>query len=507
MKNLTIKLRTIFILTLFFHIFYSCNKGTSLNNVDNLREQNNIINIFCKSFSRALILDVNLREQVKSKSISSSSNSFDEILLRCFFDENNNESRFILDSLIEHYANGTSSQVIIEQLLSLFPTLSLKIPDKFASIDWDVHNLAKTPSIVYYDSTYQTYYNGGRTDPIFFNDEKSIYYIALIQSETYLAIDHNYNILKNRLNLYDIIGQINDSCKKKLDNYIQSISDPCRKIGGYTVIKTKKLYNLLNDCQDPSPYEDTNASPPSQPLCTTTPIRDVDDNHYTYNYWEGIKILSETAAKVMANQPFENTYLFVLNWVHPFDGEQLTHSRRWPISKGDLYIPAKYKWVPDLSDCDDDDILAGDTNQCGYWELVKKAKLKPYSLSINGYKSWFFTKSDSRWYLDNVGKYFPFQMFEIDETSTVISTSGENGKTTTKSFELSLPIPMFEKIATEKWVYSSTHKVKWSTEITALSVIELGSDIIDWCDQESTYLEYPVGGFVYLNIGCDVLEY
>ena len=504
-----------FLYIFIFLLIFSCSKEDKYSDSNiasklNIRnEKNDVMNdlsTFSKALSRGLILNSDLRAFIKNNSVDNKDKGFKELLLNCIKLEDIGKGTTFeeaLDSLVRLYSNGRGSNLVLSNILSQIPTLCISIPDKFTKIDWHIDELGKTPAVVYYTPDTIINYNGTNIQSDYFTKEKTIYYLDLKPAEGYLEVDLTTGKLNNgELNINDFIGDLSDSCKQEVYIYLNTIIDNCKKYNSKVIFEVDSLYNIINGCMKIKDVDDVTTDPP--PFCLTTPIRDVDDQHYTYNYWEGLEFQSIDAIDVVNNQPGGEKYFnFGYFWANAKDGYQQSHKRFYNIKALDLYDPPTYQWVYDLSYCDDDEILSGNAYFCGYLEQIDPGKLKHYSFSDNSGK-WFFSKSDYRWYLNDVGKFFNLEIVEVDPTTTTSSS----GSSSTYTASISISVPLFEKAGgSVGWTYKNSVTVSSSTSFSGASIVTIGQDPIDWCDQEEQYLDYPWGNLIYVRTGVDVLEY
>ena len=468
------------------------------------------IKVFSKALSRGLILYSDLRAFIKNKSVDETNTGYKELLLNCIKTEDIG-SRITfeekIDSLVFHFSNGKRSSEIINSILTQFPTFSINIPDKFINIDWDINDLGKTPAVVYYQPDTIINYNGEEIQTDYFTTENTIYYINLKVSENFYEVDLASGKINNKnLNINDFIGDLPDSCKLKVLNYFNTITENCKKYNNKVIFNIFELYSIINNCDQLNEEEEITINNPV-PLCTTTPIRDVDNQHYTYNYFEGIELTNVSAADYMDNQPGgEKYFTFVFVWANAKDGGTQLHKRYYQIAKYDLFTPPTWEWIPDLSDCNDTDILSGNTDHCGYFELVNPAVIFHYSFNDNVAKH-FFSLKDSRWYLYDVGKFFNLEIVEFDPETT--STTSGVTSTSEHKINIDIKVPIFAQYGGGNvgWEVKTIQKVSYSTIIKGASIVPLGQDPIDWCDQEEQFLDYPWGNLLQIRVGCDVLEY
>lgn len=496
--------------------FIDKSKQITIENRENIanREVMNNLDVFSKAFSRGLILYDDLRYFIKSKSETEQGketeqgNGFEELLLNCIKSEDIRKGTTFeeqLDSLIFYYSNGKSSSEVIKSILSVYPTISINIPDKFLNIDWDTDDLGKTPAVVYYEPDTIISFNGENIQTNYFNKEKTIYYLNLKISEKFLELDLTSGSINNgQLNINDFIAELSDNCKQKVKLYFNTIVEDCKNYDDKIIFDISELYKIMNSC-DKIIYNNT-FSDFTPPLCLTMPIRDVDDQHYTYNYWEGIEFQSVNAGANIDNQPGgEKYFTFVFIWANAKNGGTQSHKRYYQILKYHLYTEATYTWIPDISVCDDRDILSGNTDGCGYFELNDPGEIFHYSFS-EGAGKYFFSLSDSRWYLNDIGKFFNLEIVEFDPVTTTTESGG--GTISTHSMSFDFKVPLFEGVSFGGgYKESGSTKVSHSTSITGASIVPIGQDPIDWCDQESQFLDYPWGNLINVRVGCDVLEY
>ncbi len=462
------------------------------------------ISALAKALSRGLILNSDLRAFIKGSSVDEKNNGFNEILLNCIKSDDIGKGTTFeesLDSLVRFYSGGFGSNEVISDILLQFPTFSINIPDKFTEIDWDINDLGKTPAVVYYTPDTVINFNGAEKLNDIFTNERTIYYLNLKPAEGYAEVDLATGKLNNgKLNINDFIGDLSDSCKQEVYNYFNKIIDDCKNHNSKVIFEFSELYKIINGCDKIKDIDDVNDTPP--PFCLTTPIRDVDDQHYTYNYWVGVEFQSVDAVAHVNNQPGgEKYFTFVYHWANAKDGAQQSHHRYYQMLASDLFTPATYVWVPDLSECDDEDILSGNTEHCGYFELDEPGSIQYHALPENAGK-FFFSLSDSRWYLDDVGKFFNLDICEYDE----VTTSYQRKHTETYTSSIDIKVPLFEK-ASIGWKFTNSVSVGSSVSITGASIVPIGQDPIDWCDQEEQYLDYAWGDIIYIRTGVDVLEY
>ncbi len=511
-------MRNLFLYIIILFISISCSKEDRVNKFDIsskslLREGNydvlDDISVFSRALSRGLVLNRYLRSFIKERSIDNQNVGFKELLINCIRSEEIGlgvtfeES---LDSLVRYYSNGQGSNEVISNILSQLPTFSVRIPDKFANIIWNINEVIKTPAVVYYTPDTIITANGSIIQTEYFSRDKTIYYLELTPAEGYLELDLNSGTLNNGgLKIQDFIGDLSDSCKQSFDDYINTITDNCKKYSNRVIFEVHRMYDIINGCSKINDLDDDTSPPPTPPLCLTEPIRDVDDQHYTYNYYEGFGFQSVDAVDYVNNQPGgEKYFAFIFFWAHAKNGSKISHKRTYFARVTDLYKPPKYKWVPDLSDCDDRDILSGNTDGCGYWELVSPGKVLHYSIPVNS--RYFFEATDSRWYLDDVGKYFMLEIVEVDEVST--SSTHGSSVSTSSTLKVDFSVPFYEKVnAGGGWSFTDSKKVQSSTTITGASIVTIGQEPIDWCDQESKYLNYAWGNILSVKTGVDVLHY
>lgn len=449
-------------------------------------------NLFAKALSKALVFDKNLRDFIKNKSRYNDDGSFAWILLSCVRNENIDGERTFEDAILSHYYENESNipkEKLYDNVLYAFPTFELKIPDRLYNIDWNTSDATKTPSVVYYNPDPITYFNGALSHNPKFLEESTIYFINLRLSESTLSVNTIDSTINNStLLLKDLYGNISDSCKLAVNNHLDSISESCKRNQTHVLVSLRDIYKIINNCNDEiSTTTTTTTSTSSDPLCLTDPIRDVDDDHYTYNYFEGLELLSEDALNYIDNQPGgEDVFTFAFIWANAKNGGMQSHDRRFIVNRNEIYEPPVYEWTEtdDPFYCPEWDDYA----PCGYYKLIEGG----YPIHFSFPSTWgthFFSYSDSRWDLDDVGKFFNLEIVEYDETTS----SSTSGYSNTYSVSIEFTVPLFEKAGSLGWSFKNSFSVSHSTTITGSSIVPIGQDPIDWCDQEEQYLDYPWG--------------
>jgi len=504
-KNLNIFLSYAFIVIFASFAIISCSKNEDVVLDDgNFEYRNtNMTGEFAKALSSALINEEQIRVFLKSE-INNETNKYKEILLSCIKNEDIGDGRKFKD-VLSTYFKGQSTGSEYDAVLEAFPTMSLSLPFTLSSINWDVEDLSKTPAIVYYAPDAVINYKGQVVSTPYFESDKTIYYINLRPSEGFISMNLVDSTINNSsIGFGDIIGNRSDSCKTSVKDYIDEIMDSCKRSENNVIISLDDLYGVLNRCKPVTTPDDTNTS--SSPMCVTTPIREVDNDHFTYNYFDGFQLSDELALDYIDNQPGgENLYTFVFVWAHSYFDAQNSHKRLINVSRHDLYQPST--WVFIITDPDCDDYNSGNEQFCGYWKLVSEGYLKYFQIPEDDGR-FMFGYSDSRWELDNIGKFYSLDICEYDANTT--SASSSTTTSNTHKVDIQFSVPKFLKTVLNggiDYTYTHSSEVKYSTTVVGDKIVPIGMEPVDWCDQEEPLQSYPWGTMLDLTLGVDVLEY
>ncbi len=503
--------------------WYSCSKeperiihnSKGVLNVRSNSIDSNVL-IFSLGLSRALTMEDSLRLFIKDKSNPNCNDcGYNDLLLNCIKGEQVTPSKTFEEILIPYMNIYCPDNIIVENIITYilnnFPSVSLKIPDKFLYVNWNPQDLGQTPAIVFY-TTDETIvcYNGGIISPNSIIDENSTtFYLNFSVSEFTVALDNQGNINNSSLNISQLLGGLTPECETALSDYFDEVGaeNSCLVTPTNKLVSIDSIYAIVNECNEPTiiPPSDPIIESPPPPLCLTTPLRDVDDNHYTWNYFDGFKVPLDQIPYINNQPGGEDKFSFVFVWVHAKNGAASEHEWHVNVPAFKLVKPAVYHW--DLSDCDDDDILAGDTDDCAKL-TVESAKESLYYKTED--RNEFFHFKDSRWYLDDEGKFFTLSIVEFDETTKQLSTNSTNGSSTTHTTNIGITVPFYEKVKANggyTYKYTSSRSISTSVTIKGASIVPIGKHPIDWCDQESQFLTYPWGTIMLLTTGCDVRSY
>lgn len=372
------------------------------------------------------------------------------------------------------------SENLVNTMLSQNPLLTIKIPDRFINVDWNVAEMAPTVRVISRSGETVDYYNGQVLVGNPLSENQSIFFVKVGSSELHTLVDLETLETISGNKLSTLYSEEIIACESVVNTLAEKEEYPFML--GYILV------NIMEDIFEK--YETScavgSAPPPPPPTgdpCEEDCFRDCGQDG---NFWKSIALNDLASFEVIDNQPCpggEDVFVFKIFWAHVKNG-QSQRAEEFPkaVYRNDLLIPGtvstQYTIIGFTTQ-----MWGTATFQVPIWGYIiteEPATLNPVAMDRHIFGESVFI---NEWTLDDQGDYFGFNVEEIDELSCTY-VAGQSS-TSDQEVSIGVEVNVFKKIigigGTIEYEFSHTKKVDQKWTYKANSSVNCGKSGANYC--------------------------